>query len=243
VTLAVATSTAATTTTQVPGCGLLVGFAGGPVGDPKYLLTLASGGTNTQYRLSGPGTAPADIGDLYAAKTPQLLAITGRLVTPNSAEPQAINVMDFTVTRVASCAASSTSQVFAATECTTASATAAQVIERYFALSTSNSAQAVTDCFAKVWRDKNDTNPTFAESAGLWSQSGPATNVVVTLLEVVNSCDRFRASAQMPPDSFWMKGQSGGRAFFSVGPEAGRMRIYEISTALTNESATTLRCP
>jgi len=31
--------------------------------------------------------------------------------------------------------------------------------------------------------------------------------------------------------------------FFSVGPDAGRVRTYETSTALTNESATTLRCP
>jgi ABC-type transport system substrate-binding protein len=132
--------------------------------------------------------------------------------------------------------------VFAAAECTSATATTRQVIERYFALSTSNNAQAVIDCFAKVWRDKHDTNPTFADSAALWSQSGPATNVVVTPLDVVNGCDRFRATAQMRPDSGWMKGQTGGQGLFSVGPEAGRMRIYEIGTALVNASATTLRC-
>lgn len=137
------------------------------------------------------------------------------------------------------------SSAFAASECTNATATTRQVIERYFALSTSNNAQAVTDCSAKVWRDGNATgvNATaFADSGALWSRSGPATNLVVTLLDVVNGCDRFRVTAQMPPDSWWMRGQTGGQGFFSVGAEAGRMRIYQISTALANESLTTLRC-
>ena len=135
--------------------------------------------------------------------------------------------------------------VFAASECTNATATARQVIERYFALSTSNSAVAVTDCFAKVWREKNATGVNanaFADSAALWSHSGPATNVIVTPVDVVNGCDRFRVSAQMPADSFWMKGQTGGQGFLSVGAESGRIRIYEASTALANASSTALRC-
>lgn len=137
------------------------------------------------------------------------------------------------------------SPVFAASECTSPTATTRQVIERYFALSTSNDAQAVTDCFAKVWRDKSATgaNATaFADSAALWSHSGPATSVVITFGDAVNGCDRFRVTAQMPADSFWMKGQTGGQGFFSVGPEAGRMRIYEIATAQVNSSSTTPRC-
>lgn len=129
--------------------------------------------------------------------------------------------------------------IFAASECTSGTATARQVIERYFALSTSNNAQAVTDCFAKSWRDKSAQ---FADSAALWSHSGPATSVVVTAADAVNGCDRFRVTAQMPNDSFWMRGQTGGQGFFSVGAEAGRVRIYEIATALANASLTTLRC-
>lgn len=129
--------------------------------------------------------------------------------------------------------------VFAAAECTSATATTRQVIERYFALSTSNSTQAVTDCFAKTWRDRNAG---FAEGAALWSHSGPATNVVATPIDVVNGCDRFDVKAQMPADSFWMRGQSGGRASFSVGAEAGRMRIYAMATGLADASYTTLRC-
>lgn len=134
---------------------------------------------------------------------------------------------------------------FAVSECTSPTATTRQVIERYFALSTSNSAQAVTDCFAKVWREKSATGVNvnaFADGAALWSHSGPATNLVITFGDAVNGCDRFRVSAQMPADSFWMKGQTGGQGSFSVGAESGRMRIYEISTALANSSSTTLRC-
>ena len=131
------------------------------------------------------------------------------------------------------------SPVFAASECTSATATTRQVIERYFALSTSNSAQAVSDCFAMAWRDKSAQ---FADGAALWSRSGPATNVVITFGDAVNGCDRFRVTAQMPADSFWMKGQTGGQGFFSVGAEAGRMRIYEVGTAQLNASNTTLRC-
>ena len=125
---------------------------------------------------------------------------------------------------------------FAATECTTATATTRQVIERYLALSTSNSTSAVTDCFAKAWRDKTSS---FAEGAAAWSHSGPATGVGITLMDVVNGCDRFGVNAQItnPPSSAFRV-----PPFFSVGPEAGRMRIYETSTALTNASGTALRC-
>ncbi len=147
-------------------------------------------------------------------------------------------LLDFTVTPRTS--QSSAAPVFAASECTNSTATTRQVIERYFALSTSNNVQAVSDCFAKAWRDRNGTG--FADSVALWSHSGPATNLVITFGDAVNGCDRFNVSAEMQPDSFWMRGQSGGSAFFSVGAEAGRMRIYETSSALTNPSNTVLRC-
>ena len=121
-----------------------------------------------------------------------------------------------------------------ASECTSSTATTRQVVERYFALSTSNDSHAVTDCFAQSWRKRNAQ---FAEAAALWSHSGPATDLVVTPVDVVNGCDRFRVSAQMPSNSFWT-----GQQFFSVGAEGGQARIYETATALANASATTLRC-
>ena len=129
---------------------------------------------------------------------------------------------------------------FAAAECTTATATTRQVIERYFALSTSNNAQPVIDCFAKVWRDKNDTNPTFAESASRWSQTGPASGLVITLIDTVKGCDRFRVTAQMA--TYGTNNAFSVPPFFTVGPEAGRVRIFETSTGLVNQQAATTTC-
>jgi hypothetical protein len=154
-------------------------------------------------------------------------------------------LLDFTVTPRTS--QSSAAPVFAASECTSATATTRQVIERYFGLSTSNNPQAVTDCFAQSWRDKNQQ---YAAGTELWSHSGPANSLVVTPVDTVNGCDRFSVTAQMPNNRFW----TGGQMFFSVGFEAvnstqpygaaqpGRMRIYESGTALLNASNTTLRC-
>ena len=126
-----------------------------------------------------------------------------------------------------------TAPTFAASECTSPTATTRQIIERYFALSTSNDAQAVTDCFARVWRDKTAT---FAEGAALWARSGPATSVTITFVDAVNGCDRFGVNAQLSNPAFRVP------PFFSVGTEAGRPRIYETSTALANSGSTTLRC-
>jgi hypothetical protein len=57
-------------------------------------------------------------------------------------------------------------------------------------------------------------------------------------VDTVNGCDRFSVTAQMPNNRFW----TGGQVFFSVGAEAGRMRIHESGSALLNASNTTLRC-
>ena len=136
----------------------------------------------------------------------------------------------------ATAAGAPSSPRFATAECTSAVASTRDVVERYLALSTSNNAQAVSDCFAKVWRDKTAT---FADAEAVWSNSGPATSVTVTFMDSVNGCDRFGVGAQMPglPSAYRVP------KFFSVGPENGLMRIYETSTALTNAAATTLRCP
>ena len=181
----------------------------------------------------------AGVALLYAAR-PQVLDAV--VYTPPTPSP---TVAAATAAATASVAAS---PVFAASECTSPTATTRQVVERYFTLSTSNNARAVTDCFAKAWRDKTATG--FADSAALWSHSGPANNLIVTPVDTVNGCDRFSVTAQMPNNRFW----TGGQVFFSVGFEAlnstqpagapppGRMRIYEAGTALLNASNTTLRC-
>lgn len=109
VALVCAASPAMVALAATTACGTLTVYAGGPTGDPKYLLTITSGGTATQYRLAGNGTAPADLGDLFVAKTLQLITINGTQVTTNTGSPQAINLVDFTVTRVTSCVLPNTS--------------------------------------------------------------------------------------------------------------------------------------
>lgn len=167
-----------------------------------------------------------------------LLASCGGVATAPSNSP---TVAPTTATATASVSATTAapSPVFAASECTSTTATTRQVIERYLALSTSNNPQAVTDCFAKVWRDKNDTNPSFADFAAIWSKSGPVTNVTITFGDTVNGCDRFGVNAQLPNPS---AGVYQVPPFFTVGPEAGRPRIFETGTALVNSSLATTRC-
>ncbi|MCA1645493.1 MAG: hypothetical protein LC797_08515 [Chloroflexi bacterium] len=92
-----------------------------------------------------------------------------------------------------------------------------------------------TDCYAQSYRDRN---PNFAASAADWSHLGPATNLVITPMDVVNGCDRFRAEAKMPNNPSWP-----GQAFYSVGPEGGRARIYDTGSALLAPAATTVHCP
>lgn len=84
-----------------------------------------------------------------------------------------------------------------------------------------------------MWRDKNSQ---FSDGAALWARSGPATNVAITFVDAVNGCDRFGVNAQLSNSALRVP------PFFSLGTEAGRMRIYETSTALTNSGSTTLRC-
>ncbi len=177
----------------------------------------------------------AGVALLYAAR-PQALpnAVTYTLPPELVVETVAPSPTVAAATAAAT-ASGAPSPVFAASECTSATATTRQVIERYFALSTSNNAQAVTDCFAQSWRDKS---PQYAAGSELWSHSGPANNLIITPVDTVNGCDRFRVTAQMPNNRFW----TGGQVFFSVGFEAGRMRIYESGSALLNASNTTLRC-
>ena len=133
--------------------------------------------------------------------------------------------------------------IFGANECTTATANGHQVLERYLALASSNNPQAVTDCFAKVYRDKVGTGlpgNSFADSAAVWSRAGPVSGVTITFGDTVNGCDRYSVSGKLAnPSSTAFQ----IAPFFSVGLEGGVMRIYEGSTGLANASLTTLRCP
>lgn len=116
------------------------------------------------------------------------------------------------------------------------------VIERYFALSTSDDVQAVIDCFAKEWRGKNATGVnvnTFTDAAARWSHAGPATDLGITFLDAVNGCDRYSVGAKMA--SGFPIGQSGSE-FITIGPESGTPRIFEVGTGLVNTQIATTTC-
>lgn len=131
--------------------------------------------------------------------------------------------------------ASPSPAVIAASDCTSTTASTRQVVERLFALSTSNDTRAVTDCFAQSYRDKNAD---FSAAAADWSHRGPATDLVITFVDVVNGCDRFKVTAKMPNHPGW-----NGQQAYAVGAEAGRARIYDSGTAMAIPSLTTAHCP
>lgn len=174
------------------------------------VLLLASCGSLTSSPTGSPGSA------LAAAKPPSPVqsAASPSPVVPTAASP---------------------SPVVVASDCTGTRATTRQVVERLFDLSTSNDARAVSDCYARAYRDKD---PNFAESAALWSRQGPATDLVITLVDVVNGCDRYRVTARMPNNPFWSSGQQ----FYWVGLESDRPRIFETGTGLVRADLAITRC-
>lgn len=122
-----------------------------------------------------------------------------------------------------------------ASQCTSDSATAAQVIARYFDLSAGGSVAAISDCFAQGWRGQ----ASFPDGAALWAKAGPASNVRIQSFDQAKGCDRFSVSAQLANASAvnW----SGDR-FFVVGHESGRVRIYELATGLVTPALAATTC-
>ena len=107
------------------------------------------------------------------------------------------------------------------------------VVERYYQLSNGGSVVAITDCFARVWRDRN---PNFAESAQQWGMSGPAFGVVIETLDSVNGCERVRGGAHMRGSA------QQTTSYFVIGPESGRIRIYAVQSALATPELESARC-
>jgi len=90
-------------TVATDSCGSVTAYA---ADGAHMLVTLTAGGVATQYNLQYQfigGTAPTDIGAMLSAGTSQQLLITGRQVPPDSGSPNAINLRDYNVARVAAC--------------------------------------------------------------------------------------------------------------------------------------------
>lgn len=152
----------------------------------------------------------------------------------NSAAPPSSRVVA-TPTSITLASPPTSTPSAATTACSDAGATSAQVVDRYFQLSTSGNVVAITDCFALSWR----TRPSFPDGAQRWSTAGPPSDIVIRPLDRANGCDRLSVSAHLANASAvnW-----GGSAFFTVGPESGRTRIYEITTALVAADQATTTC-
>jgi hypothetical protein len=121
-------------------------------------------------------------------------------------------------------------------QCTTDPAVIARsefVIERYYQLSDGGTVAAITDCFARVWRDRNRN---FNEGASQWRLAGPAFGVVIRRLDAINGCERFSGSATMRGNT------NQTTSYFIIGPESGRTRIYAIQTALARPELETTAC-
>ena len=159
-----------------------------------------------------------------------------------SGQPPAAGAQTATPTAAVAAAPSRPSVTAAPGRCTDPKMSTSAVIERYFDLSTRNDPQAVADCFAKEWRERNATGVNvnaFADAATRWSSAGPASDLVIRFLDAVNGCDRYAVSAKMA--SGLPIGQ-GGSEFIAIGADAGTPRIFEVTTALVNTTSATTAC-
>jgi len=173
---------------------------------------------------------------LYAAR-----AQTPPVAVTSSAAPTATaTVVAATATATPAATPSPRPSVTAAPGlCSNPQMTTRAVVERYFELSTSKDARAVSDCFAASWRARFVRNPSWDEVATQWASAGPATNLRITYGDTVKGCDRYEVAAQMATGH--PIGQSGSE-FLTVGPEGGTPRIFEMGTALVNPQLATTTC-
>lgn len=87
----------------VNACGDVTRYA---ADGAQMQVTLSGAGTTRTYRLEYQFASrpyPTDIGTLLSSRTPQQISIIGREVAPDTGSPDAVNVRDFTVTRVSAC--------------------------------------------------------------------------------------------------------------------------------------------
>lgn len=98
-------SPAAAAAAAAVACGSVISYASDGA---QMQFTLASGSTSTKYRVEyqfASPRPPADIGDQFVSKTPQLIQVIGRQVPADTGSPDSTNLRDATVTRVTSCSA------------------------------------------------------------------------------------------------------------------------------------------
>ena len=69
----------------------------------------------------------------------------------------------------------------------------------------------------------------------MWASAGPAVGLQITRVgDPVRGCDRYAVAVKMPKEAV--------APFFTVGPESGTPRIFELGTALVSDQAATTTC-
>ena len=120
--------------------------------------------------------------------------------------------------------------------CTSPAYTSRQLLDRYFSLTATGDTAAVIDCFAKRYRDQGDIQ----FSAERWASAGRLASLSIRYVDNVKGCDRYAAQFQFVvpdpgrPEGFYV--------FYSVGPEAGTMRIFDGATGLPTAENTLVSC-
>lgn len=114
--------------------------------------------------------------------------------------------------------------------------TAADTVRRYFELSTSGDPVAVADCFTARWRTQVGD-----DGVRRWSTAGPVLSLEVEFADRARGCERFSVLAELANGV--TAGWSGKkRAFFIVGSDSGKLRVYEVATALASGDQTQTVC-
>ena len=123
-------------------------------------------------------------------------------------------------------------------QCSNPHGTTRAVIERYFQLSTSGDARAVSDCFANSWRA---SSANFEDASARWASAGPVLSLQSDLVDQAKGCDRYRVIAELANGArvSW----SGPKLqFYAVGPDGTTPRVFETSTALVRADLATTMC-
>jgi hypothetical protein len=123
--------------------------------------------------------------------------------------------------------------------CTTTASKGEDVLAALFRLASSADARSVADCYAASYRSKYVS--TFNDVAARWSQSGPAQVFNIRKIDRVQGCERFAVEAELDRGHTvaWIGRMT---VFYSVGLDAGRMRIWDGGTALAAPEYTTIVC-
>jgi hypothetical protein len=118
-----------------------------------------------------------------------------------------------------------------ASRCTSPQTTTRAVVQRYFELAGSGDAAAIRDCFAAPIRQTAD----FDASMSRWADpANKMTSFDISFIDQAKGCDRYSVN---------FRGAAGANgAAYSVGPESGTPRIFNVTQQLPRPEFATVTC-